>query len=766
MICNNCHRDKGDEKICPYCHVGNVKPFQPHHLPAGMIVGGRYEVRGVLGEGGFGITYLACDIKLEKIVALKEYFPHGFSYRNTAAESSEVIVSGNADVFERGMRRFLSEAKTLAKFSGQPGIVEVSDYLEENHTAYLVMEYLAGLTLGDYLKEHGKIEATEAFVRLMPIINTLEMIHASGVIHRDISPDNIMIVRSGEIKLMDFGSAKEYIDSERSMSVLLKAGYAPEEQYRKHSDQGPWTDVYALCATIYRCITGKVPVDALNRLVDDTLQSPSQLGVIILPALEDVLMYGLAVRKQDRCQSMAELRRLINEAIRPVNEEPQNEVPKAEQDPYETVLVDDDDYVYRQKAEQQQKASAEHQVKQPRMKRVNVKPSDPPDHQSASSSSSFGSSPKSSSSSSASKSSGEAVRSSREDKSSSVKAEDTSVIWTESKSWVKVLSFLLLIAAVICDYFVFIKYPARWTADFNDEDFIIFIVFPIFVTVFSVFAVYYTTHKHNARKEKAFHTVFGIAVFLVITLFCFIYSWSEDARIEKEKAQSSFQTQSSEVPATSIEVKETDDKAKEFQSAANYALSKINQSDYVFSLFHGEGKTYEKSENGNYYTSIKYNGEAELKLSPSVQMDSTMVTVNETTLGDLKNAGWIITSGKKLEANSNRYQNQSLSKGATSIYLGFNATGEDVDQAKISSASVTYSWSTDKGQGYFNYQGVTFQSSMQDVIDRLGQPTRLSCNQDYISMDYDSDINASIDFNYDKEKNSATVSGMYVRYNK
>lgn len=333
MICNNCKRDKGDVVVCPYCHVGDVKPFQPHHLPAGTLVGKRYEIFAVLGEGGFGITYLANDIILRKQVAIKEYFPHGFSYRNSAENNCEVIVSGGSDVFDHGKKRFLSEANILARFSGQPGIVNVMGYLEENNTVYLVMEYLNGTTLLDYLKKNGTLDAKVAFNKMLPIIDTLEKIHKDGVIHRDISPDNIMILRSGEIKLMDFGAAKEYIDSERSMSVLLKTGYAPEEQYRRHSDQGQWTDVYALCATLYRCITGKVPVDSLNRLVNDTLQRPSQMGIAITPALENVLMYGLAVRKQDRCQNMTELKRLIHNAM---NQKAPAADP-ADHDPYLTV---------------------------------------------------------------------------------------------------------------------------------------------------------------------------------------------------------------------------------------------------------------------------------------------------------------------------------------------------------------------------------------------------------------------------------------------
>ena len=204
----------------------------------------------------------------------------------------------------------------MARFSEEPGVVSVTDYIEENNTVYLVMEYLRGVTLQQYLKQHGNLSADAAFGMLEPVMRTLEKIHSAGVIHRDISPDNIMVQPNGQLKLMDFGAAKEFVDQSRSMSVMLKKGYAPIEQYDSKSKQGPWTDVYALCATVYRCITGTTPVDSLNRVFADPLQRPSMLGADISPALEDVLLHGLAVRRSDRCQSMTELIQLLAQARR------------------------------------------------------------------------------------------------------------------------------------------------------------------------------------------------------------------------------------------------------------------------------------------------------------------------------------------------------------------------------------------------------------------------------------------------------------------
>lgn len=311
MICKKCHKEIGNATECPYCGSIVLMEPLPHHLPVGTLIGGRFSIEGVLGEGGFGITYLTRDSKLGSFFAIKEYYPRGISYRDNTG-TNEVYVSSkdDTDFYIHGKERFLSEARTLARFSEEPGVVSVMDYIEENDTVYLVMEYLRGETLQNYLKGHSTLHTDEAFTMLEPVIKTLEKIHSAGVIHRDISPDNIMVLKNGRLKLMDFGAAKKYIDDNHSMSVMLKKGYAPMEQYRRNGKQGPWTDVYAMCATIYRCITGKTPDDALDRVVEDNLPKPSVLGSDITPEREDVLMYGLEVHHQDRCQDMTELLRL------------------------------------------------------------------------------------------------------------------------------------------------------------------------------------------------------------------------------------------------------------------------------------------------------------------------------------------------------------------------------------------------------------------------------------------------------------------------
>ena len=316
MLCYHCMREKGNADICPYCNAPDTPVSEPHHLLPGTVIGGRYTLGHVIGEGGFGITYIGKSNSLETIVAVKEYYPHGCCNRNTSADNSVSVTAGDMKtIFEQGRSRFLREARTLARFQNEPGIVRVIDYVQENNTAYIVMEYLDGINLRQYQKQNSNFDPVELIRMMMPMMFTLEKVHAAGVIHRDISPDNIMMLRNGSLVLMDFGAARDYDGDNRSMSVMLKQGYAPEEQHRRNGEQGPWTDVYGICATIYRLITGVIPVESLDRVYNDTLQPPSAYGVNISPALENTLMYGLAVYKENRCPDMGTLTSLFSQAI-------------------------------------------------------------------------------------------------------------------------------------------------------------------------------------------------------------------------------------------------------------------------------------------------------------------------------------------------------------------------------------------------------------------------------------------------------------------
>jgi len=205
-----------------------------------------------------------------------------------------------------GIERFLDEAKTLARFSEHPNIVTIRDYFPENNTAYMVMNYIEGQTLEDYLKiVGGKLPDDRMFEIMMPVMDALREIHQTGIMHRDISPDNIFIRIDGRVVLIDFGAARMDLQSKsRSLSVIMKVGYSPEEQYRSQGVQGPWTDIYAVGATLYRGITGQVPPESMDRLAEDTLQSPSVLGISIEPAREAALLKALNVRARDRFQTV------------------------------------------------------------------------------------------------------------------------------------------------------------------------------------------------------------------------------------------------------------------------------------------------------------------------------------------------------------------------------------------------------------------------------------------------------------------------------
>ena len=279
-----------------------------HCLRKGTRLIGRYTIEGVLGQGGFGITYLGMDELHKKKVAIKEFFPQGIVTRNIEYEDTvTVTLVGEKENYDKGKERFLKEAQTMAMFSKDKGIVKALDFFEINNTAYIVMEYLEGVTLKQYLRENKRIAAEDLVELLVPLIEALDEIHSQGLIHRDISPDNIMVLPDGRIKLMDFGAARDYTEfGEKSLSIVLKPGYAPPEQYQTHGVQGPWTDIYALCATMYKCITGENPPDAIERVMDDHLKKISAFGIPVLPQIEEAIIKGMSVAANDRYQNVGD----------------------------------------------------------------------------------------------------------------------------------------------------------------------------------------------------------------------------------------------------------------------------------------------------------------------------------------------------------------------------------------------------------------------------------------------------------------------------
>lgn len=308
--CAGCMAEKGERAVCPHCgYDEDAAPTSPLYLPPGTLLNQRYWVGRALGEGGFGLTYLGWDSTLGVKVAIKEFLPRELAGRGTDRVSISVYQREAQAHYAYGLQKFVEEARILAKFQDHLGIVPVRDYFEDNSTGYIVMGYLDGLTLRDYLeKKGGRLPWRVALGILMPVMDALREVHAAGLLHRDISPDNIFITYQKQVKLIDFGAARLALgERSRSLSVILKPGYAPEEQYRTRGRQGPWTDVYSLAATFYRTITGQTPPESLDRLEEDSLQPPSQLGVELPGALEQVLLRGLAVRAEGRFQNMQAL---------------------------------------------------------------------------------------------------------------------------------------------------------------------------------------------------------------------------------------------------------------------------------------------------------------------------------------------------------------------------------------------------------------------------------------------------------------------------
>lgn len=308
-FCPFCLKENpNDSKFCEGCGQNFNCNIPIYHLAVGTLLNGKYVVGKAIGEGGFGITYIGKDIKLDMLVAIKEYFPNGYVNRSNTLSSALTcsIDTERKNVYVKGLKRFLDEARALAKFAGTEGIVDVRDFFEENNTAYIVMEYLDGQTLKTFLEYNGRLSDWDTVELLMPVMQALKNIHNSGLIHRDISPDNIMLME-GKIKLLDFGAVRDVSGSgNKSMTVTLKHGYAPEEQYREHGEQGAWTDVYALCATMYKCITGVIPEDAMERMVKDEVLWPTEMGIGIHYDFEKVLMKGMSIFAKDRYRNMDE----------------------------------------------------------------------------------------------------------------------------------------------------------------------------------------------------------------------------------------------------------------------------------------------------------------------------------------------------------------------------------------------------------------------------------------------------------------------------
>jgi len=297
--------------ICPTCgYVDGTPVADTTHIEPGSMLQERYVVGKALGHGGFGVTYIGWDSVIERAVAIKEYLPSEFSTRTPGQKNITVYTGNKSEQFASGLDRFVDEAQRLAKFTSIEGIVNIYDTFVENNTAYIVMELLEGETLAARLNRVGKVSDNDALVILVPIINSLKLVHEEGIIHRDIAPDNIFLLNDGSAKLIDFGAARfGSMLNDHSLTVIVKPGYSPEEQYQSKAIQGAYTDVYAISATLYRMITGIVPANALDRRASieskqmELLAPPSKFCAIG-DNTETAILNALNVRIEDRTRDM------------------------------------------------------------------------------------------------------------------------------------------------------------------------------------------------------------------------------------------------------------------------------------------------------------------------------------------------------------------------------------------------------------------------------------------------------------------------------
>ena len=315
--CYGCMNIKTSSPVCEHCGYNEYAGNEPHQLPCGTLLQGQYTVGKVLGQGGFGITYIGWDHRLNIPVAIKEFYPSGFVNRDCRYSLSLTTYENQQGEFLRNTReRFIREAQTLARLSGVPEVVHVRNFFEANNTAYIIMEYIQGVDLRRYVKMRGgRLTPQETLTILEPITRALIQIHNAGIIHRDISPDNIMLLPGGGAKLLDFGAVRAMDvtdpngDLPKSTEAILKHGFAPIEQYQRRGAIGPWTDQYAFCATIYYCITGRVPTEATERLMEESINWHTIPG--LLPHQAAALDKGMAIRASDRYPDVRELARQL-----------------------------------------------------------------------------------------------------------------------------------------------------------------------------------------------------------------------------------------------------------------------------------------------------------------------------------------------------------------------------------------------------------------------------------------------------------------------
>lgn len=305
-----------NDLLCPHCGYDFENGENSYGLlQVGTVLRDRYTIGASLGQGGFGVTYRAWDEMLSRIVAIKEYFPisNGMVNRNPGESMVIVYEGAKEEEFKRGKQRFLEEARNMAKFNEHPNIVHIHDFFEENNTAYIVMEFLNGISFKEYIKRSkGKVELAVALGVIHFLLNALKELHKAGYIHRDVSPDNVFICEKGIIKLIDFGATRFSAgEKERQFSIVIKPGYSPPEQYRSNAKQGAWTDIYAVGAMFYYSILGIKADESTNRVIMDKVVAPHLIDSSIPVSISNAIMRAIALKPELRFQNTESFREAL-----------------------------------------------------------------------------------------------------------------------------------------------------------------------------------------------------------------------------------------------------------------------------------------------------------------------------------------------------------------------------------------------------------------------------------------------------------------------
>lgn len=287
-------------------------------LREGHILDQKYSIKKVLGIGGFGMTYLAESIWTQECFAIKEYFPNDWAVRSENSVSLRALDETKRSFYEHGLSIFVNEAKILKDLRDDNVVVDVKDFFYENNTGYIVMEYIKGSTLADYMRNKQSVISPDmAEAIIISVAKSMSKIHGLGLLHRDVSPDNIMLLSDGNIKLIDFGATRQYALNETTdMSIMIKPGFAPMEQYSRTGKQGPWTDVYALAATYYFMVSGRKPLTAVDRCAGEEQLPLCRVNTEISKELSDVIDYAMELDYARRIQNMEEFIREFEKAYR------------------------------------------------------------------------------------------------------------------------------------------------------------------------------------------------------------------------------------------------------------------------------------------------------------------------------------------------------------------------------------------------------------------------------------------------------------------